>query len=304
LLHDSINYKDYALKRNNINKTIYKDIGNNKLRLTFKKFPIKILKQNNDNNNKNNLKIDSTNKTFLPKTLEEIRENNNNKTNEKINNTYMINNDIKEILNNNNNNGYKINFEKNKKLYNKFKQKFLIYKPKLLSQLNSPFYTPVPPISLKKKGLKTVSLKNSLLQKSKSASFLTDDNNMNSLLITCNSLKVLRDKKILDKNILNNEQKFYEKIKEELLPKKIKKIKKKIFLSRYDFFNYDPKKWIKNKDETKDVKDMNNMLDEVNELLSENILKMKNKAEFYNNKLNYVKNKRHSIEIEINKILE
>ena len=274
------------------------------MRLTFKKFPIKILKQNNDNNNKNNLKIDSTNKAFLPKTLEEIRENNNNKINEKINNTYMINNDIKEILNNNNNNGYKINFEKNKKLYNKFKQKFLIYKPKLLSQLNSPFYTPVPPISLKKKGLKTVSLKNSLLQKSKSASFLTDDNNMNSLLITCNSLKVLRDKKILDKNILNNEQKFYEKIKEELLPKKIKKIKKKIFLSRYDFFNYDPKKWIKNKDETKDVKDMNNMLDEVNELLSENILKMKNKAEFYNNKLNYVKNKRHSIEIEINKILE
>ena len=211
LLHDSINYKDYALKRNNINKTIYKDIGNNKLRLTFKKFPIKILKQNNDNNNnKNNLKIDSTNKAFLPKTLEEIRENNNNKTNEKINNTYMINNDIKEILNNNNN-GYKINFEKNKKLYNKFKQKFLIYKPKLLSQLNSPFYTPVPPISLKKKGLKNVSLKNSLLQKSKSASFLTDDNNMNSLLITCNSLKVLRDKKILDKNILNNEQKFYKR---------------------------------------------------------------------------------------------
>ena len=66
-----------------------------------------------------------------------------------------------------NNNGYKINFEKNKKLYNKFKQKFLIYKPKLLSQLNSPFYTPVPPISLKKKGLKNVSLKNSLLSPSK-----------------------------------------------------------------------------------------------------------------------------------------
>ena len=211
LLHDSFNYKDYAIKRKNLNKTIYKDIGNNKLRLTFKKFPSKLIKNNNGINiNKNR------SRNIITNDLDEIREKNNsindidNDTNN-IFKTFVINNDIKEILYNNEE---KISLNKEKNIYNKFKNKFLYYKPKLMAQLSSPFFTPIVQANNNKKiSYKSTSFNNSLLNKSQQ-SHTSIYNDINNLFKTCNSLKALRDKKKLDNDILNNKQKLCEEIRE------------------------------------------------------------------------------------------
>jgi hypothetical protein len=293
LLHDSVNYKDYAIKRKNLNKTTFKEIGINKLRLTFKKFPLKLVKKNNSNININN----NDSRNLMPKTLDEIREQNNNSINNindgNIYNTFMINNDIKEILYNNEEK--KIPLQQQKEVYNKFKYKFLYYKPKLVSQLNSPIYTPIVQMNYNKKiNYKTTSFKNSLLNKSQTQSQNSMYTDISNLLKTCNSLKALRDEKKLDKDIINNKQKLCEKIKEELFRKnRDNKKKKKILMPRYDFFYYDAKKW--NKFRYKDnisnkSNNINNLYNNVDKVSNESIQNVNNKSNFYSNKLLKLKN--------------
>ena len=282
LLYKSAKYRNYSLLRNNINNiTLYINRENNKQSITSK------LLQN----------INSQSKTELwNNNLYQIQENNN---------TYNINNDIKSILYNNNE---KILYETKKNILNKFQKKFLNYKHKLLSQLNSPIYAPViPPIKRKiMRFSKIVPIKNNYsLNKSKSVSNLTPENNdinnniMNNLLQTCNSWKTLRDKKILNKEILNNKQIFYEKIKEELKPIKIINIKKrKIF--------YDYRKWKKDKIDTCEKKDRK-IFDDLDRQFNDNISYLKNKCDFYKDRLtkmdDYLKNKNKS-HIEINNWIE
>ena len=312
LLYDSVNYKDYAIKRKNLNKTTFKEIGINKLRLTFKKFPIKLVKKNNSNINiniNNNLS-----RNLMPKTLDEIREQNDNSINNindnNIYKTFMINNDIKKILYNNEET--KIPLQQQKEVYNKFKYKFLYYKPKLISQLNSPIYTPIVQMNNnnKKISYKTTSFNNSLLNKSQTQSQNSIYTDIGNLLKTCNSLKALRDKKKLDKDIINNKQKLCEKIKEELFRKnKGKKKKKKIFISQYDFFYYDAKKWNKfrNKDynnNSNKVNNINNLYNNVDKVFNESIQNVKNKSNFYNGKLLKLNNIKKSIKNSKGKINE
>ena len=216
---------------------------------------------------------------------------------------YNINNDIKSILYNNNE---KILNERKKNVFIKFQKKFLNYKHKLLSQLNSPIYAPViPPIKRKiMRFSKIVPIKNNYsLNKSKSVSNLTPENNdinnniMNNLLKACNSLKTLRDKKILNKDILNNKQIFYEKIKEELKPIKIINIKKRKILPKFDLFFYDFGKWKKNKIDICEKKDRG-IFDDLDRKFNDNISYLKNKSDFYKDKLtkmdDYLKNKNKS----------
>ena len=244
----------------------------------------------------------------MPKTLDEIREKNNsidNTNDNNIYNTFMINSDIKEILHNNEEK--KIPLQEQKDIYNKFKSKFLYYKPKLISQLNSPIYTPIVQLNSNKKiSYKTTSFNNSLLNKSQTQSQDSIYTDISNLLKTCNSLKALRDKKKLDKDIINNKQKFLGKIKEELFRKnKDKIIKKKIFMSQYDFFYYDAKKWSKFKykdNNNRKVKNFNNLNNNVNKVFNENFQNMKGKNNLYSDKLlklNNLKKNRNYSQVEI-----
>ena len=117
---------------------------------------------------------------------------------------------------------------------------------------------------------------------------------MNNIFKSCNSLKALRDKEKLNENILKNKEKFCEEIKEELIPIKNKKNKKKFFLADYDFFYYDKKKW-KNKDEN--IKNDNDIFIQMNKLLNDNIADIQYRNKFYKEKLlkledknNYMRN--------------
>ena len=275
ILHDSIHYKDYYLKRKNLDKAIYKNLDNNKMHLTFKKkFPIKLTKNNINKNNINNISsqnsiiINNPNKT----NLESIEE----KQDKNIDKTYSLSNDINNVFFNKEDN---LSLLKQKKVYDKFKPKFLYYKPKLLSQLKSPFFSHYSEISL---------------NKSKSLSNISSYNNMNNIFKSCNSLKALRDKEKLNENILKNKEKFCEEIKEELIPIKNKKNKKKFFWADYDFFYYDKKKW-KNKDEN--IKNNNDIFIQMNKLLNDNIADIQYRNKFYKEKLlkledknNYMRN--------------
>ena len=205
--------------------------------------------------------------------------------------------------------------DKKKNILNKFKQKYLYYKPKLLSQLNSPIFSSgIPPIKSKIKiHSKIASIKNTFpLNKSKSVTNLIKNNNnnnniINNLLKTCNSLKALRDKKTLNKDIINNKEMFYEKITEELNPFKIRKIKKKKILSNFELFPYDYKKLKICKIESYEKKDRE-MFNDLNRQFNENITYLKNRSDFYKDKLikfeDFLKNKNNNSNMEIYKCLE
>ena len=289
LLYNSVNYRNYFLLRKNLNNdSLYKELENNKQDLTFKK----VQKNNNQN------------KTDLSNNLYQIPE---------YSNTYSINDDIKLLLNNNR---QKISLDKKKNILNKFKQKYLYYKPKLLSQLNSPIFSSgIPPIKNEIKiHSKIASIKNTFpINKSKSVTNLIKNNNnnnnniINNLLKTCNSLKALRDKKTLNKDILNNKEMFYEKITEELNPFKIRKIKKKQILSNFELFPYDYKKLKICKIESYEKKDRE-MFNDLNRQFNENITYLKNRSDFYKDKLikfeDFLKNKNNNSNMEIYKCLE
>ena len=268
ILHDSVSYKDYSFKRINLNKTIYKNIGNYRMRLTFKKFP----------------KNKSQSKTDLSNNLNEIQKNYSNNF-EDIK-TFNANTNISALLYKNNKE--KISFNAEKKIFNELKQKFLYYKPKLISQLNSPAFSSLKPPYLKKRIILSkirLKNKNSSLNKNQSSSNLNPDNkNMNNIFQQCNSLKALRDKKILDKEVLNNKKIFYEKIKEELNPIKIKKTRKNNLMSSIDLFYYDPKKWNKYKNDKIKNKDKG-IFDYLDKQFNENITFLKNRNEMYKDKL-------------------
>jgi hypothetical protein len=268
ILHDSIYYKDYPLKRKNLYKTVYKNLENNKMHLTFKKFPKNNTSLNNNSQN-NPILNNNPNKVYSLKKLVPIK----GKQNDNINKTFSISDDINNILFNKEE---KMSLSKQKKIHDKFKPKFLYYKPKLLSQLNSPFFSHYSELSL---------------NKNKSLSNLYSYNHMNNLFKVCNSLKALRDKKKLNENILKNKQKFLEEIKGELIPCKNKKIKKKIFLSDYDFFYYDAKKWKKINDEI--IKSDINKINQMNKRLNDNISNIQYRNKFYKEKLVKLQDKKN-----------
>ena len=305
ILHDSINYKDYANTRKNLRNAIYKDIGDNKLRLTFKKFPIKLVKQNNISsyNNSSNLLQITPKKSNLTKSLDEIREKKSNK-NFKYNpnkyKTIMIDNDIKKILYNNEE---KIPLIQQKKIYNKFKHKFLYYKPKLIEQLKSPFFTPIEQVKPIKNDFNTIPINNSTINKNQTQSLSSNYTiDMNNLFQTCNTLKVLRDKNVLNEKVLNNQQILYEKIKEELVPSTDKIIKKKNLMSRYDFFYYDAKKWNIMSDEMLMKNKEKEFYNNINRKINISIKHLKNKSNFYSNKLCMLNNIKNSKSKSLNEI--
>ena len=307
ILYDSINYKDYAKKRNNLNKTIYKDIGNNKLRLTFKKFPINLIKTpikndlNKDNNkyknekSRNILFLTPSNKLYQNK-FSETKEKNN-----IFNENITIKNEIKEILYNDQE---KISIQEEKRIYNKIKPNFPYLKAKLIKQLKSPIFTPLTVNEFSKINLiKTPKISqiqnqnNSLLLQNKTKSTFFSNINIHNIFNTCNSLKVLRDKEKLNKEILSNKQELYKKIKEELNPVKELKRKKKIYLSQYEVFHYNTKKWNqirKEKEFNKDIHEFNN----INRIFNGSIDDMKQKVK----NLKEMKNKIHNSGNDINEL--
>ena len=306
LLYDSTNYKDYPIKRKNLNKTIFKDIGGNKMRLTFKKFPIKLDKTNNSNNNySRNLTKICPKKLNLSGDLSEIKEKRINLSNNNFHNTLIISDDIKEILYNNEE---KNSLEEQKTIYDKLKNKFSYYKPKFMSKLNPQFFETKIKCDPKNLNLKNISLSNSLLKKYQPEIQTSSDIDINNLLKTCNSLKTLRDKKKLNIDLLNNKQQLYEKIKEELFIFNEKKIiRKRVFMSNVDFFYYNAKKWNKLSEKNKANKEreeLNNLFSSVNKAFNKSIKNFKNKSNYYSNKLlklSDIFNKRKVSVDEINK---
>ena len=310
LLYDSNNYKDYVLKRKNLNNTIFKDMGENKMRLTFKKLPIKIVKRNNNENKlTRNLTQMSPNFQYLSRNLEEIKEKNNSTSNINFDNNFhtafMINDEVKEILYNNEE---KISLKKQKTVYEKVKNKIFYYRPKFMFQMDSPFFNTKIKIIPKKINLKSISLSNSLLKKFQTESQASNSTDINNLLETCNSLKTLRDKKKINSDLLNNKQQLYEKIKEELLTSnKKKKERKRALLSKLDLFNYNSKKWNELNEQNnakKEKEELDKMILSVNKVFNESIRNFKNKSNYYNDKLvklTDIINKRRISSEEINK---
>ena len=162
-MHDSSNYKNYPVKRNNINKIVYK-FENNGFRLTFRK-PLKknfsdfsdINSQSLDyNSSKNETNIKSnehfnsdSNNDFNPENYkpdllltpnnnrvfnklidngEEIKNNNIDIENIEEQQSFKIPDKIRDILYNNDK---EISLIEQKKIYNKFKKKFPYFRNKL-----------------------------------------------------------------------------------------------------------------------------------------------------------------------------
>ena len=133
------------------------------MRLTFKKFPIKLDKTNNSNNNySRNLTKICPKKLNLSGDLSEIKEKRINLSNNNFHNTFIISDDIKEILYNNEE---KNSLEEQKTIYDKLKNKFSYYKPKFMSKLNPQFFETKIKCDPKNLNLKNISLSNSLLKK-------------------------------------------------------------------------------------------------------------------------------------------
>ena len=284
LLYDSINYKDYAKKRNNLNKTTYKNIGPNKLRLTFKKFPTRLVKgfknnlfnknnEHKENKNENQEKIIffTPDKKYNQKIKDEIKE-----KSKFINESCQINNEIKEILCNDNE---KISIIEEKRIYDKMKPRFPYLKLKLIKQLKSPIFastTTKEPLKINFVKSPPLSPNNSLLLANQTNTSFSTNFNITNIFKTCNSLKVLRDKNKLNKEILSNKKELYKKIKEELKPVKEKKDRKKKFLSQYEVFYYDANKWNKIRKEKEANKDKLEFYG-INSKFNGNIQKMDNK---------------------------
>ena len=325
LLHDSSNYKNYPVKRNNINKIVYK-FENNGFRLTFRK-PLKknfsdfsdINSQSLDyNSSKNETNIKSnehynsdSNNDFNPENYkpdllltpnnnrvfnklidngEEIKNNNIDIENIEEQQSFKIPDKIRDILYNNDK---EISLIEQKKIYNKFKKKFPYFRNKLNNHLNLPHFNSEIPngyTNLFQRiypiGPKT-KIKLSKIHKNLE---------IDQLLKTVNDLRNLRDKVKIDKNILSEENLIKEIKKETIIETPIKKLKKKIILSPYEVFYYDAKKWekgwITKKDKQKDIH-----FNEINKQIDKTIKEMKNKVNELNLeilKLEDVRNKMKS----------
>ena len=320
LLHDSYKYKNYPFKRNNINKIEYK-YENNGFRLTFKE-PLKknfsdlsaINSQYFDSNNsQNEIKLnehfnsysnndfisenDKSNLLLTPnynkvfnKSIDNGEEIKNNNENIENHNFFKMSDNIRKILYNNDKD---ISLIEQKKIYSKFKNKFPYFRNKLNNQLNfPPFNSDIQNSSS--------NLIERIYPKSPKAKIKLSKRNKNleldNLLKTVNELRNLRDKVKIDKNILSEQNIIKEIIKETIAETPIKKLKKKIVLSPYELFYYDPKKWKKGWTNKRDMKKEIHF-NEINKQIDDIIKEMKNKIITLNQeifKLEDIRNKMKS----------
>jgi len=294
LLHDSFKYKNYSFKRNNINNIIYK-YNNNELRLTFKKGR----KNNNDNTNsyyndenfKSNL-ILTPNISKINLIEDEVK-NNKNEINDLNNNKNCnfleVSDDVRKILYNNNNE--EISLNEQRKIYNKFKNKYPYFRNKLINQLNCPLFNSEK-INKYKHLDERIIFKNPKLK----IRLIKNNSPLEQLLKTANELRNLRDKHKINKKSLSEDNLLKEIKKESIYTPPHKEIKKKLILSPHELFYYDAKKWKNNRNTKKDGKD-EKYFKNIDKQIDDTIKEMKNKVILLNEeivKLEEVKNKMKS----------
>lgn len=325
LLHDSSKYKNYPFKRNNINKIEYKYNENNELRLTFRKPLYKNFSENNfqskdsyllkNYNNRNEIKIEINNNANNTSINDIINVNyksdlllipNNNRVkndedskkrsiisnfqgfkDKKKYNLLKLPDNIKKILYNNDE---QISLKEQRKIYNRFKNKFPFFRNNLNNQLDYLHFN-------SDNQIRSNILSQHIFETNKKPKIRLVNNNRNLTIVhiinTVNELRALRDKVKINKNSFSEENLLTKIRKESILTPK-KKIKKKLVLSPYEVFYYNSKKWKRNfkKNNKKEIH-----FNEINKQIEETIKEMKNKVIILNQeifKLEDVRNKMKS----------
>ena len=287
LLYDSPKYKNYPIKRKNIDNIEFKYNENNELRLTLRKYQKKEFPQINPNiqsqDNKSNKCYDSyrnidsinddnynSNKLLTPNRNELLIEE------EKIynkGNFLRLNDEVKNILFNSDD---QIPISKQKEIYEKFKKKFHHYKKLLKCQLYLPLINSERPNKISKfqKFISITPKSNNYLKKK------INYDNKEKVLKTANELGNLMDKNDTNKKILYKDNILGQinKLNKELSKcKSLIKIKKKVILPPYEMFNYNSKKW-KKEEISKNNKNKNINFDQIDKKIIEKINEMKNKV--------------------------
>ena len=262
---------------------------------------------NNDDNevsNRNEIKVEDNNNNLpnlllTPKNnrihvIYEDEEKNNENNFHSIDNTKKLNdlkipNIVQNILYNNDD----ISLDEQKKIYNKFKNKFPFYRNKLNEQLNFPPFNSESPTSY-------LNLSKQFLNKTKKKKIKFKNNsrninyNLNGLLQTVNDLRTLRDKSKINKNFLS-ENNLIKQIKDEsnfMTPKL--KLKKRVVLSPHEVFYYDAKKWNKNGNSPKNlINDIH--FKEINKQIDDTIKEMKNKVIILNQEIFQIEDYRNKM---------
>ena len=306
LLYDSPKYKNYPIKRKNIDNIEFKYNENNELRLTLRKYQKKEFPQINPNiqsqDNKSNKCYDSyrnidsinddnynSNKLLTPNRNELLIEE------EKIynkGNFLRLNDEVKNILFNSDD---QIPISKQKEIYEKFKKKFSHYKQILNSQLYLPLLNSERPNKMAKcqkifsKTPKTPKANNNFRQK-------LNYYNIEQILKTANELGNLMNKNDTNKKLTYKDNLLGQINKEPSAGKSIIRIKKKIILPSYEMFNYNSKKW-KQQEISKKNNNSNINFVEIDKKINDKINEMKNKVIVLNQeifKLEEVRNKMKS----------
>ena len=306
LLYDSPKYKNYPIKRKNIDNIEFKYNENNELRLTLRKYQKKEFPQINPNiqsqDNKSNKCYDSyrnidsinddnynSNKLLTPNRNELLIEE------EKIynkGNFLRLNDEVKNILFNSDD---QIPISKQKEIYEKFKKKFSHYKQILNSQLSLPLLNSERPNKMAKcqqffsKTSKTPKANNNFRQK-------LNYYNIEQILKTANELGNLMNKNDTNKKLTYKDNLLGQINKEPSAGKSIIRIKKKIILPSYEMFNYNSKKW-KQQEISKKNNNSNINFVEIDKKINDKINEMKNKVIVLNQeifKLEEVRNKMKS----------
>jgi hypothetical protein len=306
LLYDSPKYKNYPIKRKNIDNIEFKYNENNELRLTLRKYQKKEFPQINPNiqsqDNKSNKCYDSyrnidfinddnynSNKLLTPNRNELLIEE------EKIynkGNFLRLNDEVKNILFNSDD---QIPISKQKEIYEKLKKQFSHYKQILNSQLYLPLLNSERPNKMAKcqkffsKTPKTPKANNNFRQK-------LNYYNIEQILKTANELGNLMNKNDTNKKLTYKDNLLGQINKEPSAGKSIIRIKKKIILPSYEMFNYNSKKW-KQQEISKKNNNSNINFVEIDKKINDKINEMKNKVIVLNQeifKLEEVRNKMKS----------
>ena len=303
LLYNNPKYKNYSnKKRRIINNIRIKYNDKNKFLINLKKFHKKIFPHfntnlingemktrnlNNETNITRNIKSFNNNlssenskqKLFLsPNSINSSLENEkmknsittDNKNNYDNDNFYELTDYVKNILYNNDE---EISLDVQKKIYNNLKKKFYYSRNKINNQSYFPFFNTDKESKY--------ALNNQFLSEiPKPKNNLKRDKNpfdMNKFINNFNKLKQLKDEIKLNKDILSKD-KILELIKKESSSvSPIKNFKKKLILLPYEMFNYDAKKWGKNKKSKNEIQKEKHF-NEINRDIDEKIKNMKNKV--------------------------
>jgi hypothetical protein len=305
LLYDSPKYKNYPIKRKNIDNIEFKYNENNELRLTLRKYQKKEFPQINPNiqsqDNKSNKCYDSyrnidsvnddnynSNKLLTPNRNELLIEE------EKIynkGNFLRLNDEVKNILFNSDD---QIPISKQKEIYEKFKKKFSHYKQILNSQLSLPLLNSERPNKMAK--CQKFFSKTSKTPKANNFRQKLNYYNIEQILKTANELGNLMNKNDTNKKLTYKDNLLGQINKEPSAGKSIIRIKKKIILPSYEMFNYNSKKW-KQQEISKKNNNSNINFVEIDKKINDKINEMKNKVIVLNQeifKLEEVRNKMKS----------